>query len=163
LKHSSWYHEYKLYNRTNTLNSYFLNCLKAWENWKGSTLSNSRKEQSPFRRVAIPLMPAVKTELERMEEPTEWCAGIMVVPKAQGKVIINYSVRRERYPMPAVEQTLAQVPVCSQSWMRIPAFSRSHCQGSHPCLQHLLRPLADTDSIDCPLASVQLLNIFNAG
>lgn len=70
-------------------------------------------------------MPDVKAELEKMEklgvissveEPTEWCAGMVVVPKARGKVRIcvdltklNDSVRRERYPLPAVEQTLAQI------------------------------------------------------
>ena len=82
-----------------------------------NTPSNSKRGAEPFslmtpRRVAIPLMPAVKAELERMErmgvissveEPTEWCARMVVVPKAQGKVRIcvdltklNNSVRRER-------------------------------------------------------------------
>ena len=44
-------------------------------------------------RVALPLMNAVKGELERMvelgvirpgQEATEWCAGMVVVPKADG-------------------------------------------------------------------------------
>ena len=77
------------------------------------------------RRVAIPLLPKVKTELERMEkmgvvsrvqEPTEWCAGMVVVPKPGGRVRIcvdltrlNENVRREQHPLPAVEQTLAQL------------------------------------------------------
>ena len=77
------------------------------------------------RRVPIPLMKAVKQELERMEklgvisrisEPTDWCAGMVVVPKANGKVRIcvdlthlNDSVCRERHPLPAVDQTLAQL------------------------------------------------------
>ena len=77
------------------------------------------------RRVPIPLMKSVKEELERMEkldvitkvtEPTEWCAGMVVVPKAGGRVRIcvdltrlNESVCRERHIMPAVEQTLAQL------------------------------------------------------
>ena len=76
-------------------------------------------------RVPIPLMKPVKEELERMEkmgvisrisEPTDWCAGIVVVPKANGKVRIcvdlthlNNSVCRERHPLPAVEQTMAQL------------------------------------------------------
>ena len=42
------------------------------------------------RRIAVPLLPKVKKELQRMEslgviskqtEPTEWCSGIVVVPK----------------------------------------------------------------------------------
>ena len=77
------------------------------------------------RRFAIPLIPAVKTELERMEamevisrveEPTEWCAGMVVVPKPKGKVRIcvdltqlNPSVCQECHPLPVVEQTLAQI------------------------------------------------------
>ena len=77
------------------------------------------------RCIAIPLLPKVKAELERMElmgvvsrvrEPTEWCAGMVVVPKTDSSVRIcvdltrlNESVRRERHPLPAVEQTLAQL------------------------------------------------------
>ena len=45
------------------------------------------------RWVAVPLMEAVKDELKRMEqlgviarvhEPTEWCSGMVVVPKTNG-------------------------------------------------------------------------------
>ena len=77
------------------------------------------------RRVAIPLMSAVKRELQRMKdlgvivevkEPTEWCAGMVVVPKADGRVRIcvdltqlNQSVSRERHMLPSVDQTLAQL------------------------------------------------------
>ena len=77
------------------------------------------------RRVAVPLLKAVKEELQRMEtlgviakiqEPTDWCAGMVVVPKADGRVRIcvdltklNHSVCRERHPLPAVEQVLAQL------------------------------------------------------
>ena len=75
--------------------------------------------------VPIPLMDAVKEELERMEkleviskvtEPTDWCSGLVVVPKKNKKVRIcvdltnlNESVKRERHPLPPVEQTLARV------------------------------------------------------
>ena len=77
------------------------------------------------RRIAIPLLPKVKAELERMErmgvvnrvwQPTEWCSGMVVVPKTDGRVRIcvdltrlNESVRREHHPLPAVEQALAQL------------------------------------------------------
>ena len=77
------------------------------------------------RQVPIPLMKPVKAELERMEklgvisrvsEPTDWCAGMVVVPKPNGQVRIcvdqtclNDNVCRERHPLPAVDQTLAQL------------------------------------------------------
>ena len=77
------------------------------------------------RRVAIPLMKRVRQELTRMEkmgviskisQPTEWCAGMVVVPKTNGRVRIcvdltrlNESVKRERHPLPAVDQILAQL------------------------------------------------------
>lgn len=67
----------------------------------------------------------VKDELDRMEamgvirkmeEPTEWCAGMVVVPKPIKKPCIcvdltrlNDSVCRERHILPAVDETLAQL------------------------------------------------------
>ena len=89
-----------------------------------------REGATPFtlttpRRVPIPLLPKVKEELQRMEnmgvitridEPTEWCAGMVVVPKPSGRVRIcvdltklNESVCRERHILPSVEQTLALI------------------------------------------------------
>ena len=77
------------------------------------------------RRIAIPLRPRVKEELERMEklgviakvkQATDWCAGMVVVPKANGKVRIcvdltklDANVCRERHILPSVEETLAQL------------------------------------------------------
>ena len=77
------------------------------------------------RRLPLPLMPKVKLELQRMEElgvikkveqPTDWCAGIVVVPKSNGSLWIcvdltrlNASVRRERHVLPAVDQVVAQL------------------------------------------------------
>ncbi|KAL1256519.1 hypothetical protein QQF64_012064 [Cirrhinus molitorella] len=74
------------------------------------------------RRIPLPHMPKVKNELQwmerlgvisRVEEPTEWCAGIVVVPKKSGDPRIcvdltklNESVRREKYILPSAEQTL---------------------------------------------------------
>ena len=70
-------------------------------------------------------MGKVRAELERMEQlgviakvevPTDWCAGMVVVPKPDGNVRIcvdltklNESVCRERHILPAVDQTLAQL------------------------------------------------------
>ena len=77
------------------------------------------------RRVALPLMEKTKRELKRMEalgviskveQPTDWCAPMVVVPKSQDDVRIcidltklNESVRRERYEMPSVDYTLGQL------------------------------------------------------
>ena len=54
--------------------------------------------------------------ISRISDPTDWCAGMVVVPKANGKVRIcvdltnlNNSMCRERHPLPAVEQTMAQL------------------------------------------------------
>ena len=86
-----------------------------------------REDTKPYalttpRRVVIPMLPKVKAELERMErmgvlsrvkEPTNWYEGMVVVPKAGGRVRIcvdltrlNESVRREYHLLPALEQTL---------------------------------------------------------
>jgi len=70
-------------------------------------------------------MPKVHQELERMEaqgviskveQPTDWCAGIVVVPKPNRNLRIfvdltklNENVRKERHILPSVEHTLAQL------------------------------------------------------
>ena len=77
------------------------------------------------RNVPIPLRSKVKEELQRMEnlgvispveEPTSWCAVMVVIPKESGAVHIcvdlkplNESVLREVHPMPKVDTTLAQL------------------------------------------------------
>ena len=54
--------------------------------------------------------------IRKVKEPTEWCSGIVVVPKSNGQVRIcvdltklNESVCRERHILPSVEETLAQL------------------------------------------------------
>ena len=77
------------------------------------------------RNIPIPLRPKVKEELTRMEslgvispvdQPTPWCAGMVVVPKKEGAIRIcvdlkplNESVLREVHPLPRVDDTLAQL------------------------------------------------------
>ena len=77
------------------------------------------------RRVAVPVLPKVEQEIERMTKmgvitevtvPKDWSAGMVVVPKPSGKVRIcvdltelNVNVCRERHVLPSVETTLAQL------------------------------------------------------
>ena len=74
------------------------------------------------RRIAIPLMPKVESELKRMvnndiivpvNEPTDWCFPIVPVPKSNGQVRIcvdlkrlNTAVKRERYIIPMADDLL---------------------------------------------------------
>ncbi len=90
-----------------------------------------KESTTPFalsvpRRVPLPMMNKVKEELKRMEdlgviapieEATEWCSGMVVVPKPNGKIRIcvdlthlNNNVCRERHILPAVDETLAKLP-----------------------------------------------------
>ena len=89
-----------------------------------------KEESHPYaiyapRNVPIPLRPKVQEELNRMEEigviqkvsqPTPWCAGMVMVPKKSGSIRIcvdlkplNDSVLREVYPIPKVDDILAQL------------------------------------------------------
>lgn len=74
---------------------------------------------APPRRVPIPLLRNMKAELEhmeglgvisRIEEPTEWCSGMVPVSAENGTVQIcvnlthlNETVCREKYNLPSVE------------------------------------------------------------
>ena len=54
--------------------------------------------------------------ISSVDEPTPWCSGVVVVPKANGSIRIcvelgwlNECVMREVYPLPSVDETLAQL------------------------------------------------------
>ena len=77
------------------------------------------------RHVPLPLRTKVQQELGRMEnmgviskvdEPTTWCAGMVVVPKKNGTIRIcvdlkplNEGVMHEVHPLPRIDETLAQL------------------------------------------------------
>ncbi|XP_077550696.1 uncharacterized protein LOC144163904 [Haemaphysalis longicornis] len=74
------------------------------------------------RRLPLPLHEPIKRKLDKMESegvirrvdaPTEWCAGLVAVPKGDGDYRIcvdlsqlNKAVLRERHMLPTVEQCL---------------------------------------------------------
>ena len=89
-----------------------------------------KPEAQPFalytpRNVPLPLRQKVIEELSRMqslgvispvEEPTPWCAGMVVVPKKSGAVHIcvdfqplSDNVLRKVHPLPNVDENLAQL------------------------------------------------------
>ena len=54
--------------------------------------------------------------ISKVDEPTLWCAGMVVVPKKEGAIRIcvdmkklNESILREVHPLPDVNETLAQL------------------------------------------------------
>ena len=54
--------------------------------------------------------------ISRVDKPTPWCAGIVVVPKKSENIriwvdlkLLNESVLREVHPLPRVDETLAQL------------------------------------------------------
>ncbi|KAL7846654.1 hypothetical protein SRHO_G00216340 [Serrasalmus rhombeus] len=78
------------------------------------------------RRVPLPLMGKVKQELQRMEklgvisrieEPTEWCSGMVVAPQKDKDEVricvdltpLNEAVCREKFILPSVDQTLGML------------------------------------------------------
>ena len=94
---------------------------------EGEHIIHLKEGATPFclttpRRVPLPLMKKVEEKIKRMEqldviepieEPTEWCSPIVVVPQANGRVRIcvdltwlNNAVHREVYQTPTVEETL---------------------------------------------------------
>ena len=77
------------------------------------------------RRIALPLPKKVEEELKRLKEqkiimeihtPADWCSSIVLVPKANSTFRIcvcltnlNESVRREKFPLPNMDQLLAHL------------------------------------------------------
>lgn len=77
------------------------------------------------RRIPLHLKEKVKLELDRMinegvitkiDQPTEWCSPIVVVPKKNGSVrmavdytMLNQYVKREKLILPSVDECLARI------------------------------------------------------
>ena len=81
------------------------------------------------RRIPLPLVDKVRDDLQRMEalgvisqveKPTDWCAGIVVMPKKDNKVRLcvdltglNQYECCEKYILSSVEQSLGKFAKCS--------------------------------------------------
>ena len=77
------------------------------------------------RRIPLPIKSKVKVEIARMqilgvirkaEQPTEWCAEMVTVPKPNSEVRIcadltklNESVFRQTYPLPKIDALLGEI------------------------------------------------------
>ena len=77
------------------------------------------------KTVALPMRPRVQEELDRMEfiniitwaeEPFQWCAGMVAIPKKNGKLCICVELKhsyvavvKEVHLLPIVDKTLAQL------------------------------------------------------
>ena len=100
------------------------------ETLKGEYKIELKPNAKPFAlytpwTVPFPLREKVQKELARMEslgaiskveKPSLWCAGMVVVPKKSGAIRIcvdyrplNESVLREVHPLPTVEENLCKL------------------------------------------------------
>ena len=75
------------------------------------------------KRIPLPMKSKVKEELARMEKlqvkrwvdkPTNWCAGMVTVPKSNGKIRIcmdltKLNEKRETYPLPKTDALLGEI------------------------------------------------------
>ena len=89
-----------------------------------------KEDAKPFdltvpRKVPPPLLPKTKKKINRIlelgvvkpvQEPTDWWAPIVIVPKPNGKVRmcvdltkLNLSVKREIHPLPSVDHILGKL------------------------------------------------------
>ena len=89
-----------------------------------------RDNAQPFallvpRKVPLPLFGKTKAEIDKMltmnlisriDEPTDWCALMVVTPKASGEALIcvdltklNQSIKREPCPLASVDFTLGKL------------------------------------------------------
>ena len=111
-------------------------------NWGQTMLTQDLKwvSSSPYalqlttpRRVAIPLLPQVKAELKSTEAmevmiiPTEWCAGMVVVPKSKDdvRIFVDLTQRNEMFAVSDILFQWLSRPLPSN-----PMHGAARCAGS---------------------------------
>ena len=110
--------------------------------------------------------------ISKVTEPTEWCAGMVVVPKKTGKVRIcidlkplNQSMLREVHPLPKVDDTLVQL-AGAKVFSKLDAnsgFWQIPYPNPHDYSPHSLLQWDAIVSVSYHSESQVLLNTFNAG
>ncbi|XP_037521933.1 uncharacterized protein LOC119399192 [Rhipicephalus sanguineus] len=131
------------------------------------------------RRIPLPLRNVVKTELDKLESegvirpvdtPTDWCAGLVVVPKVSGGyrlcvdlTRINTVILRERHVLPTVEQCLALLGEAT-AFSKLDATSSLHQVKLSPESQELTTFITRLDApvfSGCRLGSRRHRNTFS--
>jgi hypothetical protein len=133
-----------------------------------------REGAQPFvlntpRRVPVPLMQAVKDELDRMQRlgvielveiPTEWCVGIVVVPKTNGHVRICVDLTKLSCRPDTCTDCRSSIFFQTRCQLGVLADS---CQRNQHYLPLSLRHLGVTTLIAYPSVSPQCLSTFRGG
>ena len=105
---------------------------------KDSNCITLKEDAKPFqvsvpRKVPFPLYQKTKGELDRIletgaisrvDQPTDWCAPMVVTPKSNGKVRVCidlsklYEYVKKNHPLPAVDTTLRRLAGSRVSFSR---------------------------------------------
>ena len=92
--------------------------IKLAQNAKAHAIYTPRAIELPIRAKVQDALKKIESMgvISRVEQPTQWCAGMVAIPKKNGKLRIcvylknlNEAVQREAYPLPKVDEMLAQL------------------------------------------------------
>ena len=97
--------------------------------------------------------------ISRVDEPTQWCTAMVVASKRNLRICVDFQplnecVLREVYPLPKVEETLAQLTGATV-FSKVDAncgFGRFHSPNTLDNIPRLSCHLADFVLINCPSA-----------
>ncbi|XP_055903139.1 uncharacterized protein LOC129939224 [Eupeodes corollae] len=129
------------------------------------------------RRVPIPLKSKLKSKLDemlqlevirRVDEPTEWCAPMVIVTKPDGDIRpcvdlgkLNMAIQRGIHPMPVADHSLAQLEGAKYyTKLRTMDSGRFNYHLNQSFLQHSSLHLVGFVSKGCPLAFAPLRSCF---
>ena len=99
--------------------------------------------------------------IKRVDEPTDWCAPMVVVPKPSGEVRIcvdltklNANIKREVHLLPSVDYTLGKIGTLRYSprLMQIQPFGKESYQKNQNCSPHSLHHGVGIALRDCLMA-----------